>query len=110
MWYLYGKFTADQLSEVKKQIHSSLQWLLRYKDPKYSDQFEHVDVDKFLSTLLHRAGGLSSLFGNPPEYVMMMALLQEARNYLSSDDYDFLEFRRIILELHSIVDKLPEQR
>lgn len=109
MEYLYGEFTTDQLSKYKKRLHSSFYWLLNYIDPQTKESYKNVDLDKYLSTLLHKASGLSSLFGDPPEYVEMMALLQEVLNLHRAGNLEFWEARRIILKLHTIVDTLPTE-
>lgn len=107
--YLYGKFAPRQLSEHKHYLHSSLHWLLIYKDPKSSDQWKNVNVDQYMDTLLRRIGGLNDLFKEPPSLVTLMSVLQAARNEVQSQDFDWSVFRKLVLDAQALIDTLPDE-
>ena len=43
---LYGEFTQTQISKIKKSLRGSIFFLLLCVDPKISNEYENVDVNK----------------------------------------------------------------
>ena len=76
---LYGKFTSEQIAQTKKTLRGSIFFLLLCVDPRTSWEYENVDVDKSFEDILLKLDGLNDLLLNPPEIVITMSLLQEAR-------------------------------
>lgn len=107
--YLYGEFSVEQLEEHKRRLHSSIHWLLIYKDPETAYQWKDVDVDKYLGVLLLRLGGLNELFGYPESIVTLMSVLEAVRIENSKDNFDWRVYRKLVLDAQSLVECLPSE-
>lgn len=103
---IYGHFDDLQLEEYKEKLHKEMFWLLLYKDPKTKDEFKNVDFEKYFINLLKKIDGLNALLSYPVEIVSIMSLLQAALNETRSDDFDYRAYRKLILDAHSLVDKI----
>lgn len=108
MKYLYGDFTPNQIAETKKTLHKSVHWLLRYKEPANSEIFRTVDVDHCFDSLLRRIAGLNELLLEQPIIVSISSILQAARMENQKDDFNFEAYRKLILDAHSLIDKIKE--
>ncbi len=109
MEHLYGHFSEKQLSEYKVKLHKELFWLLLYKDPKTKDQFKNTNFEKYFINLMKKINGLNTLLFYPVEIVSILCLLQAAFNETKTEPFDYLSYRKLILDAHSLVDKLPER-
>ena len=107
--YLYGEFSVEQLKEHKKHLHSSIHWLLIYKDPKTAYQWKDVDVDKYFSVLLLKIGGLNELFGKPESIVTLLSVLEAARLENQKQDFDWPVYRKLVLDAQNLVECLPDK-
>lgn len=103
---IYGHFDDLQLEEYKEKLHKEMFWLLLYKDPRTKDEFKNVDFEKYFINLLKKIDGLNALLSYPVEIVSIMSLLQAALNETRSDDFDYRAYRKLILDAHSLVDKI----
>lgn len=103
---IYGHFDDLQLEEYKEKLHKEMFWLLLYKDPKTKDEFKNVDFEKYFINLLKKIDGLNALLSYPVEIVSIMSLLQAALNETRSDDFEYKSYRKLILDAHSLVDKI----
>lgn len=103
MRHLYGTFSPTQIQEQKKSLHNSVHWLLIYKEENY----EHLDA--YFESLLMRIGGLNEILLEPPELVTLLSLLQAARNEAFKDNFEFKKYRKLILDSHSLIDKIKEE-
>lgn len=103
MMHLYGHFTPTQMKEQKKSLHNSVHWLLIYKEENY----EYLDA--YFDSLLLRIGGLNDILFEPPELVTLISLLQAARKEACNDDFSFKRYRKLILDSHSLIDKIKEE-
>lgn len=103
MMHLYGHFTPTQMKEQKKSLHNSIHWLLIYKEENY----EYLDA--YFDSLLLRIGGLNDILFEPPELVTLISLLQAARKEACNDDFSFKRYRKLILDSHSLIDKIKEE-
>lgn len=101
--HLYGEFTATQIKEQKKSLHNSIHWLLIYKEENY----EYLDA--YFDSLLLRVGGLNDILFAPPELVTLISLLQAARKEACNDNFSFKRYRKLILDSHSLIDKIKEE-
>lgn len=102
MTHLYGTFSSSQIKEQKKSLHNSIHWLLIYKEENY----EYLDT--YFDALLTRIGGLNDLLFYPPELVTLLSLLQAARTEAAKEDFTFKKYRKLILDSHSLIDKIKE--
>ena len=103
---IYGHFDDLQIEEYKEKLHKEMFWLLLYKDPKTKDEFKNVDFEKYFINLMMKIDGLNTLLFYPVEIIAIMSLLQAALNETRSDDFNYRSYRKLILDAHSLVDKI----
>ena len=103
---IYGHFDDLQIEEYKEKLHKEMFWLLLYKDPKTKDEFKNVEFEKYFINLINKIDGLNTLLFYPVEIVAIMSLLQAALNETRSDDFNYRSYRKLILDAHSLVDKI----
>ena len=103
---IYGHFDDLQIEEYKEKLHKEMFWLLLYKDPKTKDEFKNVDFEKYFINLMKNIDGLNTLLFYPVEIIAIMSLLQAALNETRSDDFNYRSYRKLILDAHSLVDKI----
>lgn len=103
---IYGHFDDLQIEEYKEKLHKEMFWLLLYKDPKTKDEFKNVDFEKYFINLMKKIDDLNTLLFYPVEIIAIMSLLQAALNETRSDDFNYRSYRKLILDAHSLVDKI----
>ena len=103
---LYGWFDKDQFERFKRRLHKETHWLLIYKDPETSEDYSHVDFDKYFEGLMRRINGLSALLFYPTEIIELLNNLEAAYLETKKEELDFKLYRKLILDSHSIVDKI----
>lgn len=106
MIHRYGYFDKDQLENFKVKLHSEIHWLLLYKDPKTSLEYEHVNYKKFFDGLMRRINGLSALLFYPPEFVGILSNLEAAYLETTKEEFDFQNYRKLVLDAHALLDKI----
>ena len=102
MEHLYGSFSAEQIAEQKKALHSSIHWLLIYKERRYKK------LDKYIENLLIRISGLNDLFQRPPVLISLLSVLQALREENQRPNCDFSLYRKLVFDAHSLVDQIEE--
>lgn len=102
MKHKYGSFSQSQMSEYKNKLHNTIHWLLIYKENDYKL------LDEYFNTTLLKLNALNELLFYPTSIVSLYTTLEAARIILNSDEFDFKVYRKLILDAHSLVDKLPE--
>lgn len=108
MQHLYGNFSEQQIKEYKIKMHKEMFWLLLYKDPETKDQFKNTNYEKYFIGLMKKLDGLNTLLLCPVEVVSILSLLQAAYNETKKEEFDYQSYRKLILDAHSLVDKIPE--
>lgn len=108
MQHLYGNFSEQQIKEYKIKMHKEMFWLLLYKDPETKDQFRNTNYEKYFIGLMKKLDGLNTLLLCPVEIVSILSLLQAAYNETKKEEFDYQSYRKLILDAHSLVDKIPE--
>lgn len=103
---LYGEIPVEQFNDYKVKLHKKLFWLLLYKDPNTCADYEHVDFDKYITSLLKEIAGLSKILSSPSELVELLALLQAAYNETSREDFNYKTYRKFVLDAHNVLDRL----
>ena len=83
--------------------------MLLYKDPKLSEQYKHVDVLKYITTVQRQLDGLNELFNYAPQMLVLMTLIEKARLLCEEASFDFRIYRSLLLDAHSVIDELPEE-
>lgn len=106
MNHKYGEFSQEQFESYKKKLHSEIHWLLIYKDPSKSSNFNNIDFDKYFIGLMKRLNGLNRILMFPSEMVSIMASLEAAHEETEKDDFNFSSYRKLILDAHAMVDKI----
>lgn len=110
MEHLYKNFfTQSQIAQTKHALRKSIFFLLVCVDPKTAQQCdEPVDVDRCITGLLYKIGGLNTLLMCQPELVTVMSLLQSAKSEYNSENFDFQVYRKLILDAGAEIAKLKE--
>lgn len=103
----YGYFTNEQLNLYKTFLHKKLFWLLLYEDPKTKDKFQ-IDINSYFYNLMKKINGLNRLLFYPVEIVEIMSDLEAALAECDKKDFNYREYRKLILDAHSLVDRIGE--
>lgn len=103
---LYGDFTAAQLNEYRDRLHKKMFWLLLYKDPKTCGDFIDVDYDKYFESLMRELNGLSDILLRPTGIVEMLSILQAAYNETQKSEFNYMTYRKFVLDAHTLLDKM----
>ena len=104
----YGKFSPEQMHEMKAGLRKRIFFLLLLVDKKTADKYEGVDVEKTFESALTEFGGLNELLGYPAEMVSVLSLVNAARLEYESSDFNWQRYRKLILDAGSGVDKIKE--
>lgn len=103
----YGEFADMQISEIKQVLRKRIFFLLLVaEDLKTKENFPEVDLEQANTTLLWRIAGLNNLLGQPTELVTVLSLLEEALQTIKTD-FDFIKYRKLILDAGAEVMKIP---
>lgn len=96
----YGEFSDEQFEDYKERLHSMCHLLLIHaeKQPEL--------LPNYITKVQAKLNGLNSLLNYNKEIVNMMvhveAAAQEFEKYQAKTDV----FRKLVLEVHEIIDKL----
>lgn len=101
MEYSYGKFTPEQIKDAKKLVHSMVHWLLLYAEQDYDKE----KFGQYFKTVLYRIGGMGELFGETGDFVLLMGTLESASLLEQEEDLNFRDFRKLILDAHTLIDE-----
>lgn len=101
MDYLYGNFSAEQMDKARKKMHDMVHWLLVYKEQGY----ESDKLDRYFNTVLLRLSGFNELLQHPEALVELMSNIQAARMMAKSKMFQFADYRKLILDSHSLIDR-----
>jgi len=108
MYYKYGEFSQMQMSDIKQLLRKKIFFLLLIVDPKTSENYQNVDVDAAFVDVLNLIGGLNSLMDFPEENVIVSSLIENARTMYGSESFNFLQFRKLILDAGNKVKDISE--
>ena len=108
MEYKYGKFSDSQFFQYQKKIQNSIFFLLLCADKKTKENFLNVDVNKAFENLQYRISGLNSILSYPPEVVHVVTLLEEARRIYNQTPFQFLVYKKLILDAGAEIMKIKE--
>lgn len=102
MKYKYGEYPEEQFEGYKKRLHSLVHWLLIYAE-------EHSPIiDDYFTKVQYKLDGLNELIGHPVQLVEIMNLVESARIEYHKPDYSHKVYRKTILDIHELIDKIPE--
>lgn len=106
----YGSFTKSETDEYKEKLHKKIFWLLLYKDPKTADQYKHVDFDKYFNSLMKEICGLNCMLVHASSGIIeLMSILQAAYNETLADEFNYHQYRKFVLDAHSMLDNIDFQ-
>ena len=108
MDYKYGKYSQMQIGELKQQMRKRIFFLLLCADEKLADNYKEVDIPVAIENLLTELGGLNELLLCPPELIRVMSMLVAAKTEYLKSDFNFQEYRRLILGAGAEVLKIKE--
>lgn len=106
VYYKYGEFTENQINNYKKKLHDKLFWLLLYKDPKTRDEYANVDFYKYFDYVMKEINGINELFNYPDEIIELVSVLEAAWLETLQPNYKYKNYRKLILDAHTLVDQL----
>lgn len=104
----YGELKESQFEQTKQEIRKQIFFALLIADPKTRDNYRDVEVDRVLSNLLYKIGGLNSVLYYPPELVTVISLLESARIEYNNPSFDFKVYRKLVLDAGAEVLKIKE--
>lgn len=112
MQYIYGTFTDDQIKEAVQSMHSDIHKLLLHKDKKIKDKIFDSEAEylNYFQKLLFRFAGTNMIFNEPPQLVAFMSTLQAAYNEVLKDNFNWIVFRRAILDCHGYIKDMFETK
>ena len=103
----YGKYSQTQVSSIKRSFQKSIFFLLLYVDPDTRDNYPNIDVNEAFKSLQLRLSGLNSILLEPPELVRTMSYLESALQVYNGD-FDFMRYRKLILDAGAEIMKIKE--
>ena len=99
MKYIYGSFTKRQIKEAAHAMHNDVHKLLLYKDNRIEEKiFENDEAFLiFFQNVMFKFSGTKTLFNNNGIMVEV-----------TSDEFDYMTFRRAILDSHNYIKQMFE--
>lgn len=105
----YGEFADKQIDEIKEILRHRIFFLLLVAEDEAKNnkvEYPHIDLMKANTSLLWRISGLNELLGNPIELVTVLSLLEEAKNTIEGDNFNFKKYRKLILDAGEEIMKI----
>ena len=78
-----------------------IHWLLIYKEQGYDAD----KLDRYFNTVLLRLSGFNEMLQYPEVLVELMSNIQAARIMAKAKTFQFADYRKLILDSHSLVDR-----
>ncbi|WP_346961254.1 hypothetical protein [Clostridium sp.] len=103
MKYKYGYYPSFQVHDYKKKIHSLIHWLLIYKEEN-----EGI-LNRYFEAVQYKLNGFNELMGYPTQMIEIMNLIESARNEFNKENCNNQLYRHTILDIHALIDRLPEE-
>jgi hypothetical protein len=108
MNYKYGHCPDTQISEVKEQMRKRIFFLLICADKDFEEKYKDINIPEAIENLLVEFNGLNEVLLFPPEMLRIMGMLTSAKNEYLKDDFNFQEYRRLVLGAGAEVLKIRE--
>lgn len=102
MKYKYGTYPDEQFNGYKKRLHSLVHWLLIYAEENNSI------LNSYFEKVQYKLDGLNELINYPTQLVEIMNLIESAKIEFNRENYNFEIYRKTILDIHDLIDKLPD--
>lgn len=110
MKYEYGEFSDEQISKTKVKLRKQIFFLLLVVDPKTAANYPEVDPKAAIENMLQTLGGLNRLLGYPEQIVTISSTLMAALIEYEKEDFNFDNYRKLILDAGSNVLKIAEEK
>lgn len=112
MNHLYGSFSDEQIQTNARLMHGEVHKLLLYKDRNVNQLLFNSDDDfnSFFKSLMLRFSGLNELLFCPVEMVALLATLQAAYDMIGTKDFNYAEYRKLILDAHGYIKAIFEEK
>ena len=108
MKHTYGEYTEDQVAEFKQRIRKKIYFLLLSVDYNTADQFKYINKKQAFKSLLYELGGASRVFFQPEQIVECINLLEEARDELFGEGFNYKKYRKLILDAGAAIERIKE--
>lgn len=102
----YGDFSESQITYHIKEIQKMIFWGLLYADPKTANKYPEVDVPDYLRGIMRKIVGFNSMMSYPNELVSVIATLESALKLMESNEYNFYDYRKLILDAGATAGKM----
>lgn len=106
--YKYGSFENRQFNKAKEKIRKQIYFLLLIVDDKTKDEYENINVESAFKNVFNHINGLNELLLYPAELVRVVSLLESALMEYKSDSFDFMLYRKLILDAGCEILKIKE--
>lgn len=106
MKYKYGDFSEEQISSITKEIRKQIFFLLLIADPKNNSEYKNINVNDAFNDLMYQLDGMNELLLYPTKLVKVMSLLEKAHSLYMQDNFDFLIYRKLVLDAGNEVLRL----
>ena len=104
----YGSYSSQQIHLTKLSLQKSIFFLLLYCDPNEEGRYSGINVVDAFNCLQYKLNGLNSILLEQPELVKTMSLLESALMEYQSECFDFMKYRKLILDAGSEIMRLKE--
>ena len=102
----YGTFSDEQFEYAKKKIQKNIFFLLLCVDPNTKDNYNNIDINNTINSLLYKLNGMNEILFYPSELVDVMSLLEAAKLEYKNIDFNFKIYRKLILDAGSEIMKV----
>ena len=108
MEHIYGEFSKKQIMQYSKLMHNEIHKLLLYEDPNITEKIfdNEQDFKNYFHNLLVKFSGLNELLNYPVHLINFISTLQAAYSESQNNNFNFKEFRRLILDAHGYISSM----
>lgn len=98
----YGCYHDEQFLGYKKRLHNLIHWLLIYAEE------DNTILNDYFEKVQYKLQGLNELLDYPTLIIEIMNLVESAKLEFNKPNYSHKVYRKTILDIHELIDKLPE--
>lgn len=109
MKYKYGEFSPNQLLKSLEKLRKEIFFLLLIADPKTKEEYLNINVEDAFESIMLKLEGMNEVLLNPPKIVIVISLMERARLEILSEEFNFLRYRKLILDAGNEVIKLSSE-
>lgn len=109
MIHKYGDFSSNQIADTKDYMRKRIFFLMLLAEPNQpEDKYSNININDAFDIELRKLGGLNSILSEPPELVQIISLLEAALIEYNSENFDWLKYRKLVLDAGNEVLKIKE--